>query len=152
VLLDVAGEREGLCAKQGTAALVSLIEGTRKRGGYGWGVCLGWQNFEGMYSLRLKHSSSGAMVETVSGDFSVGGLRLGWLSRHRHRMGTVGLARNELTTRWEQSRKAAIGFILDQVVSHTHVASRVALAGSACVGASILLCLFARPNNECMMR
>lgn len=32
VLLDVAGEREGLCAKQGTAALVSLIDGTRKRG------------------------------------------------------------------------------------------------------------------------
>jgi len=77
VLLDVAGEREGLCAKQGTAALVSLIEGTRKRGVMD-GVCaFGWQNFEGMYSLRLKHSSSGAMVETVSGDFSVGGLRLG---------------------------------------------------------------------------
>ena len=49
MLLDVAGEREGLCAKQGTAALVSLIEGTRKRGVMD-GVCaFGWQNFEGMY-------------------------------------------------------------------------------------------------------
>jgi len=75
-------EREGFCVDpncafgvcQGTAALVSSIEGTSR-------AC----------SLRLKHSSSGATVETVSGDFSVGGLRLGWLSRHRHRMGTVRL-------------------------------------------------------------
>ncbi len=61
-------------------------------------------------------------------------------------MGTLGLTddrkKRVVTTRWEQSRKAAIGFILDQVGtsgSLTRVASRVVLAGSACVGASVIM-------------
>lgn len=68
--------RERVCVpRYGGFGIIN--RGNTQAGGHGWGVCLGWQNFEGMYSLRLKHSSSGATVETVSGDFSVGGLRLG---------------------------------------------------------------------------
>jgi len=55
-----------------------INRGNTQAGGYGWGVCLWLAKLRGhVHSLRLKHSSSGAAVEAVSGDFSVGGLRLG---------------------------------------------------------------------------